>query len=488
MNERQKRNFRRAFWKAANYEPTTGEFPIHDLEGKLVTESYGQAAIHEDDSRIKQIAGGVRAGKSKVSAMDSPEDMLVDDGLMWIVGPDYEQGKAEFRYIFQALSKLGVIEGKASMPERGPQTLTTTWGFRVQTKSGADLISLASFAPDKILVVEANQQPEEILSKAAERALEKNARIILSGTLEKSYPWFAEKWEEWQGENPEGAASFSLPSWSNTYIFPGGRRDKNILALEAILPAEEFLERCAAIPCKVSGLVFKEVDRKRHVRRVDFNPELPVELAIDPATATYAVLAIQWEELSLRQYLAKWELTPKTPPTTAQLDERRTWVYVIDEIYTHDKIAQEVIPIVKERPWFKFVKYGVIDIAGSQRVANKSQIQIWAEETGISLNSNYVFIEDSIDVVTLRLKGETPILTFDYRLRSDKADGGKANGLMAEFGLYKWPEWKEGHSERRKPIDANNHSVKALGYWIYHHFGPVKERKKRAKAKIRSYY
>lgn len=465
LSQVDKENFRKLFWAAAKYEPTVGEFPIYDLEGKLVTTSYGQAEIHADESRIKQITGGVRAGKSKVTAMDSPEDLRIKDGLMWIVGPDYEQTKPEFKYIMQGLSALGMIDGKPSIPERGPQSLVTVDGFRIQTKSSDDLETLASFAPDKILIVEAGQQEHGVIQKAAERALEKNAKIIINGTLEKSMAWYAEKWEEWSGPNDEDARSFSLPSWSNTVIFPEGRTDPKIKALEAVLSPEIFLERCAAIPCKPSGLVFPEFDRKRHVRRIDFNPALPVELAIDPATHTYAIEAVQWEQR-----------------------DGQTYVYVIDEIYTHDMIAQDIIPMVRERPWFRHVKGGVIDIAGTHRQANKSQVQIWMEETGVALRSNYVFIEDSIDVVRLRLRGEVPLIVFDYRLRSDKSYAGKANGILAEMGLYRWPEWKEGQRSKRKPIDGNNDGLKALGYWLYDRFGPVEERKKLGKMKIRSVY
>jgi hypothetical protein len=308
--------------------------------------------------------------------------------------------------------------------------------------------------------------------------------------LEQSLAWYAEKWEEWQGENPEGARSFSLPTWSNTYIFPGGRADPKIQALEALQAPEKFLERCAAIPCKPSGLVFGEFDRKRHVRRIDFNPALPVELAIDPAQHTYAIEVIQWEQLTLRAYLDKWQYPVhyKWALTEKFLDTLYTWVYVVDEIYCHGMIAQEIIPLVKERPWYRHCKTGVIDIAGTQKAANKSQVQIWMEETGIALRSNYVFIEDSIDVVKLRLRGETPLLVFDYRLRSGKSYVGKAQGVLAEFGLYRWPEWKEGQRSKRKPIDANNDGLKAIGYWLYDRFGPVTERKKLGRAKIRSVY
>ena len=441
----QREKFRKACWHVANYTP-----------------SDAQAVFHANDSRLKLVAGGIRGGKSYSTAMDVLPELLIENALVWIVGPDYEQCKPEWEYMHTVLQKLGLIT-KASSPERGGRSFETTWGARVQTKSSDDARSLASFAPHVILMVEAGQQTYETMQKVLERALEHNAKVIMSGTFEGALSWYADFFERWQGENPEMGRSFSIPSWSNLAIFPGGRDDPKIKALEAAMPHELFMERCGAVPYKPSGLVFKEFDPKIHVGRYDFRPELPIELAIDPATHTYAVLAVQEEVIA-----------------------DRTHIYVIDEVYEHDIIAQSIIPLVKERPWFKYVKGGVIDIAGTQRAANKSQVQIWHEETGIRLRSHYVFIEESIAVVKLRLQDGT--LHFDYRMRTDKGYDGKANGTRAEFGLYKWRDWHEGQSSKLRPVDANNDGLKAVGYKLYDRFGPVVERKKRGKPVLATYY
>lgn len=445
VSDSQREKFRKACWHVANYTPSTEQMGFHTL------------AV-----RLKLVAGGIRGGKSFATAMEILADLLVEGCLVWIVGPDYEQCKPEFEYMLNVLQKLNLI-AKVSNPERGGRSFETTWGARVQTKSSDDARSLASFAPHVILMVEAGQQTYETMQKVLERALEHNAKVIMSGTFEGALSWYADFFERWQGENPEMGRSFSIPSWSNLAIFPGGRDDPKIKALEAAMPHELFMERCGAVPYKPSGLVFKEFDPKIHVGRYDFRPELPIELAIDPATHTYAVLAVQEEVIA-----------------------GRTHIYVIDEVYEHDIIAQSIIPLVKERPWFKYVKGGVIDIAGTQRAANKSQVQIWYEETGIPLRSHYVFIEESIAVVKLRLQDGT--LHFDYRMRTDKGYDGKANGTRAEFGLYKWRDWHEGQSAKLRPVDANNDGLKAVGYKLYDRFGPVVERKKRPQQQLATYY
>lgn len=486
-----KRNFQKVFWAAAGYVPTAGDFPIYDTDNNLVTTSYGQAEIHQDNSRIKLVSGGERAGKTQVMTMDACQHLLVEDGLTWIICPDYEQAKAAFRYLNHALQKMDCLAQPASTPEKGSQSLVTKWGMRIQTKSGADLESLASFAPDLIIVDEANQQPEGVLDKVYGRAMEKRAPIIIGGTIERSYPWYAETWQRWQGPNPEGGRSFSLPTWSNYYIFPGGRSDPEIVAMESRLGPELFLERCAAIPTKPSGLVFGEFDPKRHVRELKFNDKLPVELAIDPAKHTYAIEVIQHETLPVWKWLERMEIDPGKFPSDI-LAQDRTQVYVIDEIYRHGMIAQDIIPIVKSKPYYPFVRTGVIDNAGKQQQANKSQVQIWQEETGISLRSKYVFINEGIDVLKLRLRAD-PILGealvwFGYHLDSGKSESGRANGILAEFGLYKYPEFVAHRNERPTPIDANNDGLKALSYWLFDKFGPSTERIRAFKKRVRAYW
>ena len=279
----------------------------------------------------------------------------------------------------------------------------------------------------------------------------------------------------------DGRASFSLPSWSNGRWFPNGREDAAIKELEAGISPEVFLQRVAAIPYKPSGLVFKLYDRSRHVKTLDYDSALPIELAIDPAQHTYAVLAVQWRVIpGLFTANAKGHRIPLTE------------VRVIDEVYEHDTTAYDVIPLVQSRPWFKFVRGGVIDVAGKQQHANKSQVQIWREETGLNLRSRKVFITEGIEVVRNRLRvhpdAKQPLLYFDYRLRSDRDVQGRANGLLAEFGLYKWPQWTEGMSSAARPIDANNDACKALGYWLYDKFGGVLERRKsERRTEIRGY-
>ena len=119
-------------------------------------------------------------------------------------------------------------------------------------------------------------------------------------------------------------------------------------------------------------------------------------------------------------------------------------------------------------------------------------MQIWREEANIQLRARYVTIPEGIEVVRYRLRehpeAKQPLIYFDYRMRSDRDTQGRANGTIAEAGLYKWPNWKEGMSSASRPIDANNDGFKALGYWLFDRFGSAIERPKaNRKTLIRGY-
>lgn len=481
FNERERARLLRLLWAEARYTPTRGAWPIHDMDGQLRTVSRGQQEIHDCPARLVMVTGGVRAGKSQFLAMELLREIFVDNGLIWLVGPDYEQAKGEFDYMYAPLKALSLIADEG-IPEKGSRHFVTLWGCKVQTKSGKDLATVASFAPHALAGVEMGQQPHASYEKLQERALEHGARIFMTGTLEDAQPWYADLWEKWQGPNPEGGRSFSLPSWSNTSKFPGGRTDPKIVDLENALSSEVFLQRVAAVPYKPTGLVFKLFDRKLHVPEggVPFDPELPIEIGVDPGQHTYAVVAVQKKVLpGLFTTNLKGEKIPLHK------------VRVVGEVFEHDVTAYDIIPLVKAQEWFKFVRTGVIDIAGTQRHANKSQVQIWQEETGVFLRHRAVGIPQGIEALRHRLRvhpeAKQPLIEIDYRLRSDRDFAGRANGLLAELGLYEWPKWSVGQAVAARPIDANCDALKALWYLLIDWFGVTIERQKQRRTQIRNY-
>lgn len=448
-------NLYKAIWELEEYVPSWAQQPFHDSE-----------------CRIKLGIGGVRSGKSTGVAREADKHVFTPDGLIWIIGPDYDQAQAEFNYLYAPLKALGFIV-KESLPSTGSRSFITEWGLKCETLSTQrDTDHIASFAPTLILLVEAGQQPYAAFEKSVERALEKRAPILISGTLEKNkYPWYAQKAREWAGVNSEGAASFSLPSWSNEKIFPGGRQDPAILEMEQILSPAKFLERCAAVPMKPEGLVFPEFNYSTHVSdKIKVHPDVPIGLAIDPGYAGgYAVLFVQ---------------------------KIGVLYNVLSEVYIRRTRVRDVIAVVKEHPLIEHVTHAVIDIAGNQHQADESQVEIWTAKENfpdIDFFYNRVGILDGIELLAARLKVDDilgrPLVQFSPDFSSEVDHDGASLGTFAELETYSWSERSPKVGEAKKPIDANNHGLKALIYYIFNYDGHyVLDVPQRATVRKRSYW
>jgi hypothetical protein len=361
-----------------------------------------------------------------------------------------------------------------------PQSIASPWSLRLedgtywQTKTSNDLKKLASEALDGIMMVEAAQQTNEVFLKLRGRVAERRGWLILSGTFEEGLPWYGQYFRMWQAPNLMDAKSFSLPSWSNTEIYPGGRDDPEIKLLEATYPYDLFMERFGAVPMKPAGLVFKEFEYKTHVSKdVQYDPTQPVYLAIDPGyTGAYAVLAIQL---------------------------RGSLIHVIDEVYLRYGTATDAIRECKSREWWGSVPKktshkngGVIDIAGTQHHGLPSHVEVWAGEADVSLRFNPVSIEDGIMAVRAALSEPStrlPRVFFAPHLSKELDYEDHPTGILGEFEHYRYPKRTQNQNTTDKPIDKYNHGLKALGYWLYDHAGPVLKRQKVARrAKKRSYW
>ncbi len=419
---------RRVWWQCSGYDPTAE-----------------QLAAHLAPYRSKLVAGGERGGKSRSAG----EELFIwvalsdpSDELYWIVGPDYEQTHAEFLVLLDALAKTPLLNTKSvSQPKQGAWSLSTTpFDIEVMTRTSAEVQTIAGRAPAGILMVEAAQQTQLAYLRCRGRVAEKRGPLWISGTFEGSFGWYPELWQRWQAVNLDGGRSFSLPTWSNLAIFPGGRQDSEILSLEGTFTEDQFLERYGATPCPPKTLVFKEFQHLTHVKPCPYDAERPVQLWVDPGYAgAYAVLAVQRKD---------WE------------------VWVIDEVYERGVVVQDMITRAKAREWWSKVNRIVMDVAGTQHQGMESHSEAWHRITGLPVYPQGVGIADGImRVRTFLMDPETK----KPRLFHDP----KCKGTLSEYGLYRYNEVKENRPEREEPVDANNHSCKALAYGLVNMFGLV---------------
>ena len=409
-----------------------------------------QLPILESPYRFNLVAGGEQAGKSMVASkyllgrfMETEEP-----GLYWLVAADYERTRAEFEYLVQDFATLGILKQASKRVDPGYIVLAD--GTRIETKSAKDPRTLAMRAPHGILGCEASQLDMETFFRLRGRCAPKRGWMFLAGTFEGSLGWYPQMFTAWAaGADPE-AKAYSLPSWTNKYLYPGGREDPEIQRLKEVASDDFYMERIEGKPSPPKGLVFTEFRPDQHVVDVEYVPDVPVHLWMDPGYAGgYAVEVVQVQGEQIQ---------------------------VIDEIYEVGLVTDEIIDIAKSRPWWPDVKFGVIDIAGNQHQAMAAPAEVWLEQAGLYLSSQKVKINEG----TERLKGW---LKIDPRTHAPRiVFSPKCIGIMSEFGMapnpfdgqtraYRWKTDREGNIVGDTPEDKYNHGVKAIIYGLIDRFG-----------------
>jgi hypothetical protein len=237
--------------------------------------------------------------------------------------------------------------------------------------------------------------------------------------------------------------SYAIPTWSNSVLFPVGRYDPAIIEAERTMTEDMFQEKFAAIPVRPSGLIMKEFSNEIHVGKFPYNPDSPVELAIDPGYGgAYAVVAIQIIESKPR---------------------------LIGEVYLQGYVTEDIVlKCYKDFPYFDAIKSGVIDIAATQHQAMPAPIEVWQKMTHINLRCKKVEEEFGIEKLRTALKVDPvtkkPGLYVDVSCRGFIAECGGGQSPVPGGGA--WLRDSLG-----KLVDRNNHSTKAVIYWLVDRYG-----------------
>jgi hypothetical protein len=428
-------------------------------------------------------SGAIQVGKSILVAMQVFSRLPWID-LAWLVGGRFEDGRAEMELLADWLLQIGCL-GNTVMPKGGDAwEIETHWGATIRTLSSSKPERLSSKKPDIIALCEAGQQTVEAYLTAYARAAPRDALLILAGTQENVQPWFSDMYDRWRLPNDEKAMAWTIAAWDNLYIYPGGRHDPKIVEREQNLPRRTFEARFAGTRPRPQGLVYDEFEPDRHVKelRLGEAPEgiygvptpaqpdtiwlprdTPVQPWIDPGTgqsagaSAYAVLA-------------------------AALYANR--VYILDEIYVHGMLDEEVISIAQSRPWWAQVgadgrKLGVIDIAGTQQHGSATNLAVWRKVAGLQMIAQRVLLQEGENRVRHALKPQQD--GWPDLFLSPLCIWGQREATR----LYRYPTDDKGEAISPRPIDRDNHFWKAAAYGLYAMKGPTGEPLRRRRKPVR---
>ena len=410
-----------------------------------------QTPILNSRKRFILVAGGEQAGKRMVASKYLLGRFLETDGagLFWLVAADYERTRAEFEYLVEDFGNLGLLKEASKRVDPGRIILADD--TRIETKSAKDPRTLAMRAPNGIVGCEASQLDLETFNRLRGRCAPKRGWMFLSGTFEGSLGWYPQMFQSWQHSSNKDEQSFSLPSYSNQYLYPGGRDDPEILALERASSDDFFMERIEGIPSPPSGMVFTEIRPDIHVQDVKYEPDVPVHIWIDPGYAeAYACEIVQIVNDQVR---------------------------VIDEIYERDLVTDDMIDIAQSRPWWRDARFGVIDVAGFQHQAMAAPAERWMDRTGIYFDSQKIRINEGTERLKSFLKTD-PVDQREPRIVFNP----DCTGILSEFGVmpnpfdgqtraYRWKMDRDGNIVGETPQDQYNHGVKAVIYGLINRYG-----------------
>jgi hypothetical protein len=483
-------SFRR-LWQQQLRRVTGSAFPTWDLRKRLLatvgyTPNQKQEEMHQGlvtlptgmtlPSKRKATSGGIQSGKSLWTAAEifSLIPWLAPRPI-FLVGPDFDQPRAEMKYLFTWLTQAGLLDpNRAIMPgsthERWVFPLET--GSTIQTYSATMPQKIAGSSPGLIAIVEAGQVNYDTYTTCRARITpgDKDSGggwLILNGTLENSREeWYFDLLDLWQRKpSPQGVA-YEQPTWSNTHEYPQGRHDQRFRDAEndPTLPRSVFLARFAGQRTKPAGLVWPQFDSVEHLRPIhvgkpcgDCSPDhvvLPatvaVDLAVDPGHGHNAAVL-------------------------ACVEHNRT-LYVLDEICQTGWRPSAFIAEARRRWWWDLAVRGrrvVMDIAGKQvhgEVTWRDQWEASPDRGGAGLAvymQKVPELEGRERVAGLMELGKILVDPRCTQLRYEITKG--------------WRWLVDGTSQKPvgvKPLERDNDACKALIYLVYALFGALPGKKR----------
>ena len=372
------------------------------------------------------VHSGKRSGKTTIAT-----DLVMDvvetnpESMIWIGGPTYDIANK----IFDAT----VDDWPAEQVRLSP-THHAYFGNsgELKTKSWENVKSIEADGVHLLILDECQNLTELAYRKFRTRTVSTGGITVMFGAPAMDSLWFLDMIEKAKQED-SGIAYIYFPTSAN----PLEEVQKYLEEERQNITDEEYKEYYEGLPTRTVGAMFPTYQAETHNIDFDWDPELPVHLAIDPGYNWYAVDAIQ--------------VLGGVP-------------HVIYSIHGEGVTDLEMVRRAASQPWYlNMFKQGsslVTDRAAKahRNESERTTASVWEEYTGLKVITNFVNIEAGTKVLADFLRdpstGQPNI--FFHR------DNTKP--LAREFALYK--RNVNGH-----PIDRDNHHIKAIIYWLVAQYG-----------------
>lgn len=423
------------------------------------TPHQGQIPVHWDPTRHRVLSNGRRWGKTFLGGKEVECTAFVKNRLGqpqrgWIIGPNYPDCEKEFRIVYNTFKKLGIdtVSNKfLKNVENGNMVIETNWGWVLECRSAAHPESLVGEGLDFVLMVEAGRLHRRTFTEYVRPALsDKRGWSLTTGVPEVASDVSLLFWGYKRGQEGKRAwRSWRRPSWTNDIVFPGGRRDPEILEAEEDLTEDEFRRQYGGEFVERVGRVMAEWDDAVHLKRLKYNPDWPLFGAVDYGYTNWFVwLWIQVDPFGNIYILAE---------------------HYIKEMDT-ERIAKEVL---KPHPWMSScVAFYAPPAEPDETSILKRHLKVNARtNTGGEIRTRLAMIRSRLKPLPEHAEPKDQ----QARIVVDQDRCPKLAWEMREG--YRWPETKtEQRNSSEIPMDKDNHGPEALGRFVKGHFGsPLEE-------------
>lgn len=260
-----------------------------------------QQMFHDSEARFKVPSCGRRFGKSMMAAMELLPQMFIPDTRYWIVGPTYDLGEKEFRYLWDAIViRLGLgpkIKRKAYNLKTGDMYIEMPWKTRVDVRSADHPDSLVGEGLNGLIVSEAAKNKRQTWEKYLRPSLSDYKGWAIFPSTPEGFNWYYDIYILGQDEDYTEWESWNFPSWENPFVYPEGFEDPEI---KGQMGTEEgsawFWQEIGADFRTFVGKIYTDwVDADNIIwGDYEYNPAWPNYLFYDPGYANpFAALDVQ---------------------------------------------------------------------------------------------------------------------------------------------------------------------------------------------------
>ena len=245
-----------------------------------------QWLYHNSKARFRIPVCGRRFGKSTMAGHDVGADLFKPNTRIWIIGPTYDLGEKEFRVIWDDLivrMRMGRDKSikRAYNKRTGTMFIKFPWNSEVEVRSADHPENLVGEALDRAVMSEAAKHKIETWERFIRPALTDRRGSADFPTTPEGFNWLYNIWLLGRNSDFPQYESWRFPSWFNSEVYPLGRQDPEIEALEKTTTPEWFLQEIGADFASFVGKIFPEWDDTVHIKKHKFNPAWPNYMTFD---------------------------------------------------------------------------------------------------------------------------------------------------------------------------------------------------------------